>query len=150
MYVPPAELLKKILAKGENGHLVTIPTEAFLLLLSAAFEGTFDARWYRMVYPDVGKAVDKGELLSELDHFVRSGFWEGRMPCSFPVDEGWYKKHNADVCAAIEAGAVASAHMHFNKSGYFEGRAADEASSHIAASWSSVLAKLGQLGEVAG
>ena len=141
MYVPPAAILEKLVAMPRGKGSVTMPREAFLLLLRAAFEGTFDARWYRAAYPDVAEAAHNGEVASELDHFIEAGFWEGRLPCSFVVNEVWYKGNYADVRLAIEAGEVASCHMHFNKAGYFEGRVPDAAANLMAVRWNDALAE---------
>lgn len=139
MYIPPAAILNKSVAINEERDSVSIPKKLFLLLLRAAFAETFDVRWYRATYPDVAEAVDKGEIVSELDHFVEGGYWEGRMPCSYAVNEEWYKRHYSDVNEAIEAGDIASAHLHYNKSGHFEGRVPDASAEQVLLRWNEAL-----------
>jgi len=135
----------------DNGRdVVTMPKKLFSMLLRAAFAAVFDTRWYRAAYPDVAAAVDKGEVASELDHFIEGGYWEGRMPCSFAVNEEWYKRHYSDVREAIETGEIVSAHLHYNKTGYFEGRVPDAAAALVIAKWNHALAEAAQLeGETA-
>jgi GT2 family glycosyltransferase/SAM-dependent methyltransferase/glycosyltransferase involved in cell wall biosynthesis len=40
----------------------------------------FDESWYRSFYPDVGVAVARGEFASGLDHYIKHGRTEGRLP----------------------------------------------------------------------
>jgi hypothetical protein len=141
MYIPPAVALNKALVMDDNREVVIISKKLFFVFFRAAFEEMFDARWYRATYPDVAAAVDKGEIGSELDHFIEGGYWEGRMPCSVAVNEEWYKLHYSDVSAAIEAGEIASAHQHYNKTGYFEGRVPDSSAELAMAKWNHALAQ---------
>jgi hypothetical protein len=44
----------------------------------------FDEEWYLSKYPDVAIAIGAGRVKSALDHYVRHGKHEGRLP--FPAD----------------------------------------------------------------
>lgn len=133
MYVPPYKLFAEAINIKRDS--VTISSQVFGMLLRAVFSEHFNVSWYRATYPDVAEAVDRGDISSELTHFVEGGFKEGRMPCSFAVDEEWYKHTYRDIASAIETGTIACGHVHYNQSGYGEGRLPDAISASISALW---------------
>src|ERR1700693_5395682 len=67
------------------------PREAGLM---RAFDGFFDADWYRARYPDTITAD-----LDSLRHFIRYGIGERRDPNRF-FDSAWYTEHYPDVGVA--------------------------------------------------
>ena len=82
----------------------------------------FDEKWYLSKYPDVKEAWEKGQIKNLREHFIVSGYFEGRMPCEFPVDEKWYLNKYEDVRSAVASGKVTSAVQHYFKNGQFEFR----------------------------
>lgn len=82
----------------------------------------FDEEWYLARHPDVREAVDSGEVSSAHDHYLRSGYFEGRMPVYIAVQEKWYCEAYPDVADAVRRGVYKSAQAHFELCGYREGR----------------------------
>ena len=78
--------------------------------------------WYLGQYPDVAEAVRDGSVKSAKQHFLRSGYFEGRLASPVSVDEKWYLQQNPDVATSIAVGEVETAQGHFIKYGYVEGR----------------------------
>ncbi|TGE00144.1 hypothetical protein [Methylobacterium nonmethylotrophicum] len=81
-----------------------------------------DEVWYLDRHRDVQEAVAAGAFASAKDHFVKHGYFEGKLPYAIPVDEAFYLDAYPDVREAIRTGAIASAQLHFLQSGYKEGR----------------------------
>ena len=81
-----------------------------------------DDTWYLSEYPDVRGAIASGQFRSAHDHFVKSGYREGRLPREPAVDEVWYKETYPDVAKAIDDGLFSSAYAHFKRIDYAEGR----------------------------
>ncbi len=73
-----------------------------------------DEEWYLKSYPDIAAAIAAGHFHSGKEHFVGSGYFEGRWPFDIPVDEDWYTATYTDV--------PTSGTVHFQKFGYWEGR----------------------------
>jgi hypothetical protein len=81
-----------------------------------------DEEWYRKTYPDVERSVVAGATPSAKDHFVSSGYFEGRRPGKVVVDETFYINKYPDVAEGIEFEEIDSAQEHFDAHGYLEGR----------------------------
>jgi hypothetical protein len=134
-YVPPLRILSHAGDVDRSETHITLPLESFLAILRAAFEGSaFDADWYIATYPDVATAIAEGIVPDAVTHFVRFGYFEGRRPRSFDVDQRWYEEAYEDVASAIRSGTISDARSHYNANGYFEARAptADAASAFAA------------------
>lgn len=82
----------------------------------------FDEQWYRMNYRDIDEAIELGRIGSAREHYISTGYFEGRFPRPIPVDEEWYIEQYSDVAEAISKGYIESAKDHFEKSGFQEGR----------------------------
>ena len=78
------------------------------------------------LFPDVGEAIKDGQFKSAKHHFVGNGYFEGRRPQAFEVDEEWYLVTYPDVADGVEAGHITSAQEHFVSNGYAEGRLPSE------------------------
>jgi hypothetical protein len=123
--LPPFNLLKqKLSIVTVNGQLKVNNTyDEFLdiirLLIRAA---EFDSAWYKTEYPDIAEAVAAGDIKSPKDHFVDSGYFEGRLPSPLKVDEAYYLERYPDIAEAIARGDSESAEQHFLTHGYWEGR----------------------------
>ena len=83
-----------------------------------------DEDWYLAVNPDAADAVRTGICTSALDHYMRIGVREGRLPANIAVDEDFYLAAYPDVKNAISSGDIQSAQVHFDHNGYKEGRQA--------------------------
>jgi hypothetical protein len=102
---------------------VCIPEDIFLNLLEAAIHTVdVDEEWYLRQYPDVAASLEVGSSTSAKEHYIRYGYFEGRMPRELQVDEVSYVEQNADVAEAIRRGSLRSARQHFNERGPAEGR----------------------------
>ena len=124
-YVPPFSSLNENLVFGsqEGKPWVKMTYEDFETLLRKLLHAVeIDEEWYRRAYPDVDQAIRDGVVQTARDHFVSSGYFEGRLPCEIEVDEEWYFKTYPDIAEAAKAGEVESAKQHFLAFGYAEGR----------------------------
>jgi hypothetical protein len=127
-FFPPYKLLLKATkeTRGPGGELqaVTLPVPILAAMLREAFLAKdFNEEDYLSRYPDVRESVSVGRVKSGLDHFVRAGFFEGRLINYVRPDEHWYRERNIDVMDAIEGGRFESAEGHYIASGAGEGRA---------------------------
>ncbi len=81
-----------------------------------------DEAFYCDFYPGIGQGVAAGKISSAANHFVRHGYFEGRMAFPMQVDDAWYLSTYQDVKEAIANGGVQSAEDHFLRFGYAQGR----------------------------
>jgi hypothetical protein len=111
--------------KDNKNKYVSIPEDLFRHLLAAAIKqkGLFDEKFYLTTYPDVAKAIKTGDLASGLQHYIATGYFEGRSPKKLIVDERFYLQENPDVADAIRRGQLRNAQEHFEATGFREGRA---------------------------
>lgn len=122
MYLPPslAALIPSLRIDGDD--VACSKGDLMNLIRLALGHMYFDEQWYLAAYEDVRRAVECGQLSSALEHYVTSGYTQGRFPFEPTVDEQFYLAANADVTEGTVSGAVTSAHQHFVDSGYNEGR----------------------------
>ena len=78
-----------------------------------------DETWYLQRYPDVKAALRAGR--SPMDHFIASGYSEGRQPMRPSVDAGWYLRTYASARRDVDAGKAESAADHYLRTGYAQG-----------------------------
>ena len=83
----------------------------------------FDDQWYSGTYPDVEGARLAGDVKSRREHFISSGYLEGRVPIELPFDPQWYWGYYADIAKAFPSADPDAMRIHFQTKGYFEGRA---------------------------
>jgi hypothetical protein len=81
-----------------------------------------DEAFYFERYPDVAHAVRAGRCGSAKDHYLKTGFFEGRQPFLITVDRQFYLDTNPDVKAGVAIGNFESAQTHFDMAGWKEGR----------------------------
>lgn len=106
-----------------DGHYVELPEAKLVELLRALIARVeVDEKWYLATYSDVASAVKSGELKSAREHYIRSGYFENRLPGPIKVDEAWYAEEYPDVLGAIRAGAWKNGQQHFERNGFKEGR----------------------------
>jgi hypothetical protein len=130
---------------------VRLPIALFEKLLAELMRPSFDPDWYRGAYPDVADGIEAKVVSSELDHFVKSGYLEGRFPGIEDVDEAWYLRTYPDVARAVASGVIASAHVHYHNNGYQEGRAPNPTAAAELAAWHRALSGPGATaGEASG
>ena len=82
----------------------------------------FSEAFYRATYADIDAAAASGAIPDLHQHFVDTGFFEGRMGAPPDVDEAYYLATYPDVASAIQRGDVASGAEHYVRSGAAEGR----------------------------
>jgi hypothetical protein len=111
-------------ATADESAAVTIPASLFRQLLGAALRqaAVFDEEFYLKSNADLQAALGEGRIKDGRDHYVRTGYFEGRLPKRLLVDEKYYLEQNPDVVAAIRDGSVTTAQEHFESAGFREGR----------------------------
>lgn len=145
MYIPPFSRLSRCIRIDEESGIVTMPADIFKKLLKAlAADGGCDPEWYSSAYQDLAQASQDEAHFSPLHHFSDSGYFEGRRPRAFYVDEAWYLERYQDVYLSIKEGKVASGHAHFNATGYFEGRVPAQAMEDDIEEWNTLVQKHSQ------
>jgi hypothetical protein len=125
IYIYPFEILKSSLnITSSKGELrVSTSYEEFLNIIKNLLVSVpVDEEWYLRQYEDVAKAIQAGVVGSARQHFIVSGYFEGRLPNPLKVDEEWYLKQNPDVRESVRKGVVPSGQDHFEQDGYREGR----------------------------
>ena len=89
--------------------------------------------------PDIAAAHEAGTSPDLQQHFVESGFFEGRFGAPPVVDEAFYTSFYKDVGQAVLRGDVESGLEHYLRSGAAEGRLPTEDSRPEIDAWMSVL-----------
>ncbi len=143
-YVPHIELLLGALRINRErlGSRAKVAVDARLLrALIQALAATlpFDEAFYRATYPDLDAAARSGEIPDLHQHFIDSGFIEGRFGAAGPVDEAYYVATYPDVGEAVARGELASGQEHYLRSGAGEGRVPSEALRPMVDAWMSIL-----------
>ncbi len=82
----------------------------------------FDEALYLEHNPDVALSFKEGNILDLHQHFLTSGYFEGRVASPVRVDEEYYLASYPDVAEAIRRREVASATAHYASAGAIEGR----------------------------
>ena len=95
---------------------------AYDLCQITLIEVDVDEEFYLASYPDIGRLLAAGHELSPKQHYIRTGFFEGRPPFRIAVDTSYYLDTNPDVKFAIDNGRIESAQAHFDLAGWKEGR----------------------------
>jgi hypothetical protein len=106
-----------------DGKGLFIDQASFLVLLEAATRQIpFDQDWYMSQYPDVQDSIENGEYDTALQHYLKVGFIECRLPYEIKVDEEFYLERYKDVQLFIDHKMVPNAQWHFENHGRSEGR----------------------------
>ena len=79
----------------------------------------FDAAAYLRLYPDIGGAIARGDVISAWEHFRRHGHLEGRVPNDF--DAAFYLRSYPIAAAEIAAGRATDAFDHYRRLGQARG-----------------------------
>jgi hypothetical protein len=146
MYIPPFDSLLRALgtdrAKYEASSTITLPKEAFKLLLQLALDSSdFNKEGYLRDNPDIAKAARDGGVEDAHEHYVGYGYFEGRTGGTPNVDERWYLNTYSDVAQAVKLGKVRSASEHYNVIGSSEGRSPSGEYIEVAAQWKKALVR---------
>ncbi len=122
---PPFKLVKQRLSIVAVGGVPKINNsyEDFLGIISLLLRGVeIDEAWYLAQYPHLADALKDGLIKSARNHFIHSGYFEGRLPSAPKFDEAWYVAQYPDVAEGIARGEIQSAQQHFMEHGCVEGR----------------------------
>jgi len=109
------------------------------LIQAAAARMPFSEEFYLRAYPDIAEAHAAGTIPDPQQHFVESGFFEGRFGAPPPVDEKFYTSTYQDIGTAVRQGAIASGAEHYMRSGAAEGRLPCEAMRPHVEQWAALL-----------
>ncbi len=117
------EAARQFQALGETeDRQVVVPRRLLDDLISLAVANVFCEDFYTKTYRDVGVAIKDGHFPSGLNHYVKLGLYEARVPFDIPLDEANYLTQHNDVKSAIQRGEFSGAKDHFVRIGYAEGR----------------------------
>jgi hypothetical protein len=125
-FVPAYNLILKHFVTTPNGRggrdEVTVSRKFLEFLLRGLLEqAEFDQEQYLKCNPDVAEAVKTKEMKNAHEHFIRTGYFEGRTG-AIPVLENWYLARNPDVARAKRAGLIQSGEMQYRNAGAIEWR----------------------------
>lgn len=124
-YIPPFDFLKgSVETASIRGELcVSITQDEFIRLIRVILsEIEIEEDWYLSQYQDVYQGILAGVVQSAKQHFIESGYFEGRLPFRILVDEEWYQREYPDVAESVRQKTVPSGQVHFETNGYREGR----------------------------
>src|SRR3546814_5649631 len=102
-YFPSLSLMTRALRIGVddfNRHKMTlVSTKVLRKLIEAALEGVeFDEKWYLKQYGDIADAHRKGQIVNLREHFITSGYFEGRRPSGRHFDARWRsEEHTSEL-----------------------------------------------------
>jgi hypothetical protein len=141
-WIPNGKLLLRSfqlsLERLNSSARIAIPTSTLRGLLYLFISKLpFDKGFYLEKYPDIAAAYNAGQVSNLHEHFVRQGYFEGRLGIEPTVDEQFYLKEYPDVAVAIDAGKFTSAADHFIRGGATEGRFTTRAEKELCEKWMS-------------
>jgi hypothetical protein len=126
-YVPHIDLLLQTLRINRerlgSRSKIAIDTKLLRALLRAlAARMPFSEEFYLATYPDLAEAHAVGKVPDLHEHFIESGFFEGRCGAPPEVDEAYYTGLYKDVGQAVLRGDIKSGADHYLRTGIAEGR----------------------------
>jgi hypothetical protein len=127
---PPFKVVKQRLSMAAVRGVPKVNNsyEEILGMISLLLRGVeVDEEWYFEQYPHLAEALKAGEIKSARNHFIHSGYFEGRLPRAPEIDEDWYVAQYPDVAEGIARGEIESARQHYLEHGYAEGRSCSAA-----------------------
>jgi len=130
-YIPHIDLLLQALRVNRDrlNSKSKIAVDAKLLktlLQTMVANAPFSEAFYKEAYPDLAAAQAAGQIPDLRQHFIETGFFEGRFGSPPPVDEAFYTSTYKDVGQAVLKGDVISGTEHYLRSGAAEGRIPNE------------------------
>ena len=143
-YVPHIDLLLQTLRinreRLNSRSKIAIDTKLLRGLLQAlAASVPFSEEFYLEKYPDIAEAHSVGKVPNLHEHFVQSGFFEGRFGAPPEVDEGFYTNLYKDVGQAALRGDIRSGAEHYLRTGAAEGRVPNPALRSVIDNWMALL-----------
>jgi hypothetical protein len=119
---------------------VIISNKLFRLLVEAALSNApFDERSYVTTNPDIADAIRRGKVASGRQHYLSSGYFEGRDTGHAGFDETWYLQRYPDVQLAVQRGESATGLEHYRGPGIREWRSPNRAAEADIARWRQVI-----------
>lgn len=111
----------------EGEDRVSMSREGFKSLIESLLRTVeFDEDWYLENYPDVRQGLEKGVIESLHRHYLRLGYYEGRLPGLKALDLKEYEELNPDILRNAgdldESQKREMLRNHFIEYGYKEGR----------------------------
>jgi hypothetical protein len=127
---------------GRNGtDEVTVSRQLLEFLLCCVLDHVdFDEQQYQQANPDVAAAIKQKKMHSGREHFIKTGYFEGRSG-GVRVDEAWYLARNPDVAAAKKTGKFVSGAAQYRLAGASEWRVPNPQSEDAIRMWKHVLAQ---------
>lgn len=126
-YPPPQIILDQLGVKLVDligGGNVTVSAKFLRILIAELLKTVeFDQDWYARTNPDVEGARLAGDIKSLHEHFLATGYFEGRLPHKLPFDPQFYRRHYRDIAETFPASDPEGMEDHFLSTGFFEGRA---------------------------
>ena len=110
-----------------------------LMLQTVAATLPFSEEFYMENYPDIADAYAAGKIPNLHQHFLDSGYLEGRIGYTPEIDEGFYLATYKDVGKAVAAGDVENGAEHYMRAGAAEGRVPNAAVRQSIDNWMAVL-----------
>jgi hypothetical protein len=143
-YLPHIELILRTLRitpeRLDTRYKIAIDAGLLRVMLQTlAQQLPFSAEFYGATYPELRAAHLAGNIGDLHQHFVHSGYFEGRLGAPPAVDEDFYLESYPDVAEAIARGDVASALDHYVRAGAAEGRIPNPGARAAVERWSPVL-----------
>lgn len=124
-FIPTFSAIAKFLGHApetlRRDQYVTVSTSSLRALIRMALlsDAKVDGQWYRQAYPDLSGDLRHSDPLS---HYKNNGYFEGRAPNGYLVDEAYYSATNPDVAGAMKSGQFSSAAEHYFQAGCADGR----------------------------
>jgi len=109
MYLPPSKTFLQKKIKGFSTNKIAHS--------QALMNTYFDHEFYYQNYEDLHGTIDKDNVNALWNHYVNSGWEEGRFPFQVVVDEIFYIENYPDT-----SNFDGSMNEHFTRHGYKEGR----------------------------
>lgn len=135
MIAVPYKLLETLFPASDT-DMVTIPKALLNFLLGQSIQSVdFEDQDYLRKNPDVAAALRRGEWASGREHFLSSGYFEGRSGAGLDVAESWYVRANPDVARALQNKEWTSGDAHYHNRGMYEWRSPNKKAQADVAIW---------------
>jgi O-methyltransferase len=107
--IPFHSLMRQLELDGNasTSHITMTREQLENLLRSMLRCVAVDETWYRNTYPDVDEAISNGKVPSAKDHFVASGYFEGRKRGRVVVDQNCPQRYGTNYPRYIALGGLA-------------------------------------------
>jgi hypothetical protein len=143
IYIPTYETIRRAVGLDSDAlhrNEVTIPSDFLRFLFEVILRmAHFDEERYRLMNADLADAEKDGRIPSLYEHFLKTGWFEGRTPGEYSLDEAWYLSAYEDIALAVREGRLDSVRRHFNEIGQAEGRVGSPEQSRWKDLWNQAL-----------